>query len=145
MKTNNNISKNTGFISFILMIFFLTLNLTAQQSFDKNSLIELKRSIYFSDKNDVAVNISTIDYVPDIAIAVEDWMHNPLSWSSEVSTERWMNDPSSWSTLTVMEILPALFIEEKTVFESWMIQPDWNVAEKELEIEKWMTSPKEWN
>lgn len=155
MKTSNKTNSRFLVIAVALMVMSLV-QLSAQKSYNNNSLAYFGKQIFESSKKDIlhafyATKESNSSWNEE---TLEDWMLHPAEWNvksnesvvenidvllNEMILEDWMMT-TSWSENSAME--------EELQLENWMMDPNWitnTPMEEEMTIEAWMNNPFEWD
>jgi hypothetical protein len=136
MKTSNKTNRRFLGIAVVMMVLSLVnANLSAQESFNENSLAEFSGNFFLNIKYEIihAISESNVEYSELDSETIEDWMMNPTEWKDN-NVENLVEEVS--------------FEEKEMILEDWMMKANWednSLIEEELQIEDWMTNPANWN
>ena len=164
MKTSNKTnSRFPGIAVAIMVMSLVTVNLTAQKSFNDNSLAYYGKQFFTNSKNEI---INAVSETKSLLLEkdeenLEDWMTKPAEWNAssaitledgisfeedEMILEDWMQSPVDWTRFEA-PVEEVDFEECEMILEDWMMKANWTdrfYPEDELQLESWMNEPASW-
>lgn len=146
---NGNLAKR---ISIVVIALLIGSGLFAQKSVGNIDFQQLTANLIDGTEDIIAAfSYSNEEVMIEEEVQFENWMINLEKWANKMDTV------SKSEMLEDLKSTEAEFTEEQVEFESWMFESDWlkennhhhsetskSVNKEEIQLESWMSTPKEW-